>query len=80
MSGDIDPRLMDAERAENAGSYGCFSVVLNDEEAAAVEGWRLANNIPTTESALRELVRLGLLSELSQAYDVVKSIRNSVDN
>ena len=56
-----------------------ISVTLNSAEAAAVEGWRKANNVATTSLALRELVRLGLLSELSDAYDVVSSIRRSVD-
>ncbi len=79
MSGENNSRFIDAGRVEVGARHECFSVMLNDEELSAVEGWRLANNIPTTESAIRELVRLGLLGELAQAYDVVKSIRKSVD-
>ena len=79
MSAENNSRLIDAGRTEGRAPYDRFTVTLNNEELAAVEGWRQANNLPTTESALRELVRLGLLSDLSQAYDVVKSIRNSVD-
>lgn len=79
MSGENDSRLIDAGRVQAGAPRRVFSVRLNEEEMAAVEGWRQANNVPTVEEALRELVRLGLLGELSQAYEVVKSIRNSVD-
>ena len=79
MSGENKSRLIDPGRAESGAPDCCFSVTLNEEELSAVDGWRRANNIPTTEGAIRELLRLGLLSELSRAYDVVKSIRNSVD-
>lgn len=79
MAGDKDTCLIDAGRANGDAPLDHFSLSLNAEEAAAVEGWRSANKVSSTENALRELVRLGLLSELSQAYDVVKSIRKSVD-
>ncbi len=43
-------------------------VRLNDEELAAVEGWRQANMFGSRAEALRELVRLGLLSEIGRIY------------
>ncbi len=43
-------------------------VRLNDEELAAVEGWRQANMFASRADALRELVRLGLLSEIGRIY------------
>ena len=52
---------------------------LDSEEFAAVEGWRVANNLPTTAHAVRELLRLGLLSEISKVFGVVSAVRESVD-
>ena len=56
------------------------SVVMSGEEAAAIEGWRVANGVPTFDQAARELVRLGLLSEISKAYGVVSAVRESVES
>ena len=44
---------------------------LNDEEAAAVDGWREANRIADYSDALREIIRLGLLSEIAKIYRMV---------
>lgn len=55
-------------------------LTLNVEEQAAVEGWRSANNVPTLEQAVRELLRLGLLSEISKIHSVVTSVRKSVSS
>lgn len=55
-------------------------VLLDEEQLAAVEGWRSANLIPTRPEALRELVRLGLLSEIAKIHQLVSDIRASVDN
>ena len=46
-------------------------VPLSDEELAAVEGWRKANNVESREDAIRALVRLGLLSEIGRIYQSV---------
>ncbi len=54
-------------------------LTLNNEEFAAVEGWRAANNLPSMAHAVRELLRLGLLSEISKVYGVVSAVRDSVD-
>ena len=55
-----------------------YLIELDAELAAAAEGWRKANKIKSTNEALTELVRLGLLSEISQLHDLVASIRNSI--
>lgn len=47
------------------------SVVLTGEQAAAVEGWRVANNIASRPEAVRELVKLGLLSEIGRVYRMI---------
>ncbi|MEM8842249.1 MAG: hypothetical protein AAGD47_10785 [Pseudomonadota bacterium] len=41
---------------------------LTEEELAAVDGWQLANELASRETALRQLVRLGLLSEIGRIY------------
>ena len=56
-----------------------ISLDLSADELAAVEGWRTANNLPSVSHAIRELTRLGLLSEISQIYSVVQSVRRSID-
>ncbi len=43
-------------------------VPLSEEELAAVEGWRKANNVASQGDAIRALVRLGLLSEIGRIY------------
>ncbi len=45
-----------------------ISIDLTDEELAAVEGWRKANRYASIEQASRELLRLGLLSEIARTY------------
>ena len=45
-----------------------IEVPLTDEELAAVEGWRKANALSSVESAARQLIRLGLLSEIGRIY------------
>lgn len=56
-------------------SNGSVVVPLNEEERAAVEGWRAANALETSADAVRELVRLGLLSEIARAYRSVTQPR-----
>ena len=79
MPTDIQTSFVDAEQENLPTSSAGVPVLLNAQELSAVEGWRSANNIQSTEQAMRELVRLGLLSEISGAYDVVASIRRAVD-
>jgi hypothetical protein len=47
------------------------SVVLTGEQAAAVEGWRVANQIHSQSDAVRELVRIGLLAEIGRIYRMI---------
>jgi len=68
-----------AELGFRKKSFEHLSVMLSKDELSAVEGWKAANNIRSNTQALRELVRLGLLSELSQSYDLVKSVRQTTD-
>ena len=45
-----------------------INVELSDEELAAVEGWRRANDLDSHGAAVRQLVRLGLLNEIGRIY------------
>lgn len=48
-----------------------IEVVLNEEQFAALEGWRFANRVADRSEAARELVRLGLLAEIARVYRLV---------
>jgi len=52
-------------------------VTLNDEQLAAVEGWRTAHGIAAQSDALGELVRIGLLSEIAKIFRLVSDNRAS---
>lgn len=45
------------------------NVALSEEEVAALEGWRRANAFESVDLAARELLRLGLMSELQRSYN-----------
>ncbi|MEM7422753.1 MAG: hypothetical protein AAF334_03465 [Pseudomonadota bacterium] len=45
-------------------------VELGEEEVSAVEGWRRANGFSSFEIAARELIRMGLMTELSRSFRV----------
>ncbi len=45
-----------------------IDVSLTDEEFTAVEGWRAANSLVSSHEAARELIQLGLLSEIRRIY------------
>lgn len=45
-----------------------IEVALKEEELAALEGWRAANQLPSREAAARRLIQLGLLSEIGKIY------------
>ncbi|MCG6113937.1 MAG: hypothetical protein MEQ84_01955 [Mesorhizobium sp.] len=57
-----------------------LAISLNNEQMAAVEGWRAANRIESREEAVQELVRIGLLSEIGRIYRIVAGIREDVDD
>ena len=54
-------------------------VALPDELMAAVVGWREANELQTNADAISELVRLGLMSEISKVHQLVTAIRSAAD-
>ena len=54
-------------------------ISLDSEELAAVEGWRQANKLSTKPQAIRELIRLGLLSEIAKVHKIVSGIREAID-
>ncbi len=56
-----------------------IAIRLDEEEFAAIEGWRAANNCDTTNQAVRVLLRLGLLSEISKVYESVSTVREAVN-
>ncbi|MEM7055985.1 MAG: hypothetical protein AAF557_00215 [Pseudomonadota bacterium] len=45
-----------------------IEVPLTEEELAAVVGWQKANDLASRETAVRQLVRLGLLSEIGRVF------------
>jgi hypothetical protein len=53
------------------------TVVLSGEQAAAVEGWRMAHRMDSQAEAVRELVRIGLLSEIGRIYRMIAGGRGS---
>lgn len=55
-----------------------YVIELDAELVAAAVGWQKAQRIQTTNEALSELIRLGLLSEISHLHDLVASIRDSI--
>lgn len=79
MASKMDIEFFETTPERESSGTVQFSVVLNAEELSAVKGWKYANDADSTPQALRELVRLGLLSEISGAYGLIKSIRQSVD-
>ena len=73
------------DQAHDTNSLECESsandpinISLPYEELAAVEGWRAANLIASLPDAVRELVRIGLLSEIAKVHQLVADIRASV--
>ena len=56
-----------------------IAISLDEEEVAAIEGWRAANNCDTTNQAVRVLLRLGLLSEIAKVYESVSTVREAVN-
>ena len=44
------------------------TVPLNEEELAAIDGWQHANRVNSRPAAIRQLIRLGLLSEIGRIY------------
>lgn len=78
MSGEINVncdlrigRLGQENRAQRHHAV----VTLNDEQLAAVEGWRTAHGIAAQSDALGELVRIGLLSEIAKIFRLVSDNR-----
>jgi len=72
--------MFEVERDDLGDTPSSIPVPLDDEELAAVEGWRAANLITSLPDAVRELVRLGLLSEIAKVQKLVEDIRASVTN
>lgn len=66
------------KRRRASASNDAINVSLAGEELAAVEGWRAANLIASLPDAVRELVRIGLLSEIAKVHQLVEDIRASV--
>jgi hypothetical protein len=64
---------------DSDGQTVSASIVLTGEQAAAVEGWRVANHIDSQSEALRELVRIGLLSEIGRIYRMISGVRGPDD-
>lgn len=72
------PNGRDHSNGSNGGD-GAVNVSLNEEQLAAVDGWRAANRIDSREQAVQELVRLGLLSEIARVYRMISGVRGDPD-
>lgn len=59
---------------------GRIEVRLGAEQLAALDGWRAANGIDDRSEAVRELVRLGLLSEIAKVYQFVSRMRGGEED
>ena len=57
---------------------GTVVIDLDNEVLAALEGWRAANLVQSRSEAARELVRIGLLSEIAKVQKLVEDIRASI--
>jgi len=79
MSSDASSSVSDETVCHAVPEKRDIVVKLNETEMAAVDGWRRAHGVESLSDAIRELARLGLLSEISGAYDLVASIRDSTD-
>lgn len=80
MSGQqhMDGRAISIDAVEGRnGNTIRVAVVLTGEQAAAVEGWRVANRIESQPDAVRELVRIGLLSEIGRIYRMISGGRDA---
>jgi hypothetical protein len=64
-----------ASKVREAQKSHRVAVTLNDEQMAAVEGWRLAHGFDDQSEALGELVRLALLGEIAKIYRLVSENR-----
>lgn len=72
----FDPHI--GLRGQDKRSHRHHAVVtLNDEQLAAVEGWRTAHGIAAQSDALSELVRIGLLAEIAKIFRLVSDNRAS---
>ncbi|WP_187972595.1 hypothetical protein [Aquibium microcysteis] len=61
----------DAPAAGATSGIRRIELMLDEEQFAALEGWRYANRVADRSEAARELVRLGLLSEIARVYRLV---------
>ena len=69
---------MSAEHRDN--SLTSVVIALDEEEVAAVEGWRQANLFTSQSDAVRALLRLGLVSEIARTYRSLTLPRNGTAN
>jgi hypothetical protein len=74
-NGNANPLGNDIE-FDSDGRRIRVDVVLTGEQAAAVEGWRVANRIGSQPEAVKELVRIGLLSEIGRVYRMIAGNRD----
>lgn len=82
MPSEMDPFQFEAKPETMVGlsDLNNYSVVLSKDEALAIEGWRQANGFSTSETAICALLRIALLSELSQSQSVLDAVRQAVQN
>ncbi len=71
---DIHEKKFSVARESSARRHRVLAK-LSDEQMAAAEGWRLAHGITEQSDALGELIRLGLLSEITKIYKLVSDNR-----
>ena len=79
MPNDANHPATNTNERDHSGRTFTISVEVSPTELEAINGWKDANGAATVPEAVRELLRLGLLSELSNAHDLVTSLRESID-
>lgn len=61
-----------------SGAPDTVVIDLDHEVLAALEGWRAAHSVESRSEAARQLVRIGLLSEIAKVQKLVEDIRASI--
>ncbi len=72
-------RYADSIDVSRSEGDGWVKVSFSGELGEAVEGWRVANGLASRSDAVKELVRLGLLSEIAKVYGMVSGMRDEAD-
>lgn len=79
MASEHDRQGFEAQLAERSDEDVVVTLALPANIFSAVEGWRTSMQLASTEDALRELVRLGLLGEIAKSYETLNAVKRTLD-